>query len=313
MLPTITVAMRPYETALRALLESLLHGPDADDLARERRSYERYRVVSRTHGHGDPPPWDDTMYRPYTLRDVQADLTRLVRATRATMTTLRDRILHDLAAAEVPWLGSKLRLTPHFVTENALERPETSASVAVGRYASLTLFRDEDRLVVEDVLETGDRDNFDTSTQEADYFVLVGALRHPAPQRSRVLRLFTARPATDRARYDRATTLPSGIFLTTSYDEAEGYAREYGPRDVYELRIESRYLIQTLDTPRTRNYQTVAPQEGVVPVLEIARRTDTPLGAYRATRRRTGARDRAGRRCALGGRRCALGGRGPRS
>jgi len=127
------------------------------------------------------------------------------------------------------------------------------------------------KIEVEDVLDAGDSDFFNNPEIESDYFQLVKELRHPgstARAGEKVLFLYTARPTKDRHLYEHARSVPTNIFLSTSYDEAEGYARDMGERDIWRVRIKLKHLVETLDRGRLKNYQAVAPGSSV-PVESI--------------------------------------------
>jgi hypothetical protein len=122
---------------------------------------------------------------------------------------------------------------------------------------------------VEDVIDAGDRDFFDDPELENDYFSLVNELRNPGKSKKdqdKIATLYTARPVKDRALYEGAVEIPSNIFLTTSYDEAEGYNVEFGgTRDIWKIWVRKKYLVMTLDASRIKNYQTFS-MTGRVPV-----------------------------------------------
>ena len=67
----------------------------------------------------------------------------------------------------------------------------------------------------------------------------------------KILTLYTARPVEDRDRFQNTKTLPINLFLTSSLDHATGLADDLstkgGRRDVYKVRINSKYLTQTLE------------------------------------------------------------------
>jgi hypothetical protein len=144
---------------------------------------------------------------------------------------------------------------------------------AWGGTPSFTFWVDPD--TVEDVLEYGDTDFFADEDAQADYFALVGALRNPGKRDTGTVALYTARPRKDRSRYEGARDIPAGIFLTTDMSRAAGIAHDLGGgtvRDIWGVRVEKRYLVQTLDTGRLQDYQAVAPSgRKTVPVKFIGR------------------------------------------
>lgn len=139
-----------------------------------------------------------------------------------------------------------------------------SADVGKGSFGtpSFTLFVEDDGRItdVEDVLEGGDTDFFHDPKGQSDYFNIVNEIRSPgSTSKGKVVTLYTARPTRDRERYEGARDVPANIFLATTLDEAEGLASDLGSnevRDVWKVRVDTRYLVKTLDTPRVKHYQT---------------------------------------------------------
>ncbi len=127
---------------------------------------------------------------------------------------------------------------------------------------------------VDDVLDFGDRDFFKNDEDAADYFKLVQAIRDPSSVKKsgKAVTVYTARPVKDRRIYDNAKGVPTGIFVTTSADRAEGFGRELGGtegRDLWKIKISDKNLVRTLKTGRVSDYQVVG--KGKVPVLDIER------------------------------------------
>lgn len=128
---------------------------------------------------------------------------------------------------------------------------------------NFTLFNHDGKYVTEDVLEGGDTDFFKDHKIQADYFNLINEINKPgSTNKGKILTLYTARPKEDRNHYINATTLPANIFLTNDYSHAEGLAIDLAgskePRDIWKVRIDSRYLTQTLDGP-VKYYQVTVP------------------------------------------------------
>jgi hypothetical protein len=186
------------------------------------------------------------------------------------------------------WNGSTIFVSPRYKEgvygdERVKIDPVTSASVDFPKAGSManvpgfTLFYEPGKIEIDDVLDAGDRDFFNDPEIEADYFALVNELRHPgsAAKRGKILRLYTARPTSDRGFYDNTNQIPSNIFLTSDPDDAEGIARDLagsGGRDIYRVKIDDRYLVKTLDTGRLKQYQAFY-KTGMVPVIDMERVT----------------------------------------
>lgn len=177
------------------------------------------------------------------------------------------------------WNDSKITIEPSlskFSTEMDWSDdygylPRYHIDCSVGSEASFTVFVQNDAITVDDVLDAGDTDFFSSDASQADYFALVNAIRnHGQKTKSKVLTLYTARPIKDRSSFEHASRIPSNIFLSSSYDEAEGYAKDMGERDIYRIKIKSGNLVKTLDTPSIKNYQAIH-KSGNVPIEDIER------------------------------------------
>jgi hypothetical protein len=148
--------------------------------------------------------------------------------------------------------------------EDATVKLETGSSYLPG----FSLFMREDGNVeVDDILDAGDMDFFTDMESQGDYFSLVNEIRKPgSTQKTKLLTLYTARPAADRKIYENAQTLPVNIFLTNSFDHASGLASDLagsgGMRDVWKVKVDSRYLTQTLEGP-VKYYQVTVPNAPV--------------------------------------------------
>lgn len=117
---------------------------------------------------------------------------------------------------------------------------------------SFSLFFIDGKMEIDDILEGGDSDFFQTAVEQADYFNLIAELKKPGSTsgKGKILTLYTARPVKDRGRYQDATTVPANIFLTDSPDHVDGLANDLSSgerRDIWKVRINSKYVILTKD------------------------------------------------------------------
>ena len=125
-----------------------------------------------------------------------------------------------------------------------------------------------------DVLEANDPTSFQNPIQQKNYFDLIAELEKPGSTKKpgKKLRLYTARPVKDRRLYTNAKKVPVGIFLTSDPDRAMGIAGDLSGRekrrDLWFVRIDSRYLVKTLDTGRIKDYQVVGGHK-TVPVISM--------------------------------------------
>lgn len=161
--------------------------------------------------------------------------------------------------------------------------PLSGAEIEVGSQTnwggtpSFTLFVDFDdnnnitKYEVDDILEGGDTDFFTDNNAQNDYFALVSELQHPGrseKDKEKILTLYTARPMEHRNQFAETRSIPPNIFLTSNYQNAVGMAHDFGKRDVWKVRIKSKYLIQTMDAQNERWYQVKSQSESV-PVESI--------------------------------------------
>lgn len=161
------------------------------------------------------------------------------------------------------WNNTPITINAMEIAKDATNYYVDDAWVMVGTAKNSPSFIcfNNNTIEVEDVLEAGDEEFFNDPKIEQDYFNLTRELKTPnSTNRGKVLTLYTARPVTDRARYTDARTIPPNIFFTSKYSEAEGLSVELGAgtiRDIWKIRIDSKYLVQTIDTPWEKQYQAI--------------------------------------------------------
>jgi len=126
----------------------------------------------------------------------------------------------------------------------------------------------DNKIIIDDVLEHGDKDFFIDNNVEEDYFQLINNLRNPNKQ-DKIITVYTARPMKDREIYLDKSEIPPGIFVASSYNFAEGFAIDNKPRDIWKIKINSKYLIETLNDPSSgKQYQVIGKQN--IPVEKIS-------------------------------------------
>jgi hypothetical protein len=120
-----------------------------------------------------------------------------------------------------------------------------------------------------DILE--DTQDFDSMEEMTDYQNLIKEIQKPGSSKTgKTLTLYTARPIKDRQMYLHHKTLYPGIFLSNDEDHVYGLANDLGSRetrDVWEVRVNSRHLMQTL-TGGVQYYQVVG--SNPVPVVSMS-------------------------------------------
>jgi hypothetical protein len=154
-----------------------------------------------------------------------------------------------------------------------------SVQVGTKRGVNFTVFinRDTGKITqVEDVLEGGDLDFFhgpEGLELGKAYFDLIKEIQHPgSSSQGKEITLYTARPVKDRHQYAGASTLPPNLFLANDVDHVLGLAHDLGggaQRDVWKVKINTRYLVLTNDAGRVKYYQIVGAKAVPVKGLEL--------------------------------------------
>ena len=221
---------------------------------------------------------NDSKY-PYSQQDAEQDVNRLRSETQQNMQKIVQII--ERAISSINWNDSPIEIKTGFPPSDSSYfgpdyfKPATDAWISIGGIG-FTLFVEGDKLEADDIAESDDEDSFPPGTSAGvrqDYYNLIRQLKYPnRMQANKVLTLYTARPIKDRHIYEGATQVPANIYLTTSYDKAEGIAVDLAGeskiRDIWKVRIEERYLMETLNDCRVREFQVIG--EGMVPVKSIS-------------------------------------------
>lgn len=177
-----------------------------------------------------------------------------IEKTKAGMEIIKQEI--ERAISNLDWNGSKVEIRPEMgdSTEELLPVSDSSASIIVGKNGLFSLFKENNQFHMDDILELepDDDDEFFNNAQEKqDYYNLISQLQNPSRIKSnKILTLYTARPVKDRDFYNNTDWLPSNIFLTNSFSHADGLAGDLSSgerRDIWRVRINSKYVVKTLD------------------------------------------------------------------
>jgi len=172
--------------------------------------------------------------------------------------TLIKNIILDL-----PDFSSNVKIIPDVVIDESnheiIEIPN-SFTVELGNKenfnSQFSLYKHNDQIEIDDILEGGDTDFFTNNQEQNDYFMLIQKLKS---EPNKIITVYTARPTKDREFYSSTKTLPKNIFLTTDFEDAYGRISDYGqPRDIWKVLINTKYLMKTLDEQKIKHYQVVA-------------------------------------------------------
>lgn len=176
--------------------------------------------------------------------------------TNKNMIVLKQKI--ESVIGNLEWNGSMVTIRPEMPNSDEDPVPSSdSASIVVGKEALFSYFSNGDKFEIDDILE--DDDLFSSNEEKQDYYNLISTLQNPN-RKEQVLTLYTARPIKDRDFYSKTNYLPSGVFLTNSFGHADGLAGDLAGsedrRDIYKVKINSKYVVKTLDGP-IKYYQVV--------------------------------------------------------
>lgn len=202
---------------------------------------------------------------------IQDTIKKSLAETQINMQLIK-KMIEDAINRSGKWQGSPVHieaLPPTDGKYNLIESAE-SAYISVGtNSASFVLFHNEQgQFEIDDIIEGDEPDIFDSPQFHSDYFTLINEIKKPgSTSKGKILTLYTARPKKDRDQYMHAQFLPVNIFLSDRYDHVEGLSVEYGEeRDIWKVRIDSKYLTQTLDG-KVKYYQVTVPNAPVVSMM----------------------------------------------
>lgn len=160
------------------------------------------------------------------------------------------------------WNNSPIIINAYQLDKENDIGPEDSFIIYLGNtYTSFTLFNNDGKYVPEDVIDASEGEDFFPTPQiTSDYFNLVREIQKPgSSSQGKEITLYTARPIKDRKWYLENQTLPPNVFLTQTYNHAEGLSIDLGGnerRDIWKVRINTKYLIQTLEG-QEKQYQVI--------------------------------------------------------
>lgn len=189
-------------------------------------------------------------------------LNQVLEKTNKNMMEIKNNIENAISKSD--WSGSLVTIYPLIASsEEDFLSPSTSAEIKVGtKNGDFQYWKQNDKFIIEDILESDEEesDYFFTSNEEKqDYFNLVSQLQNPN-KKDQILTLYTARPTKDREFYSKTDYLPANIFLSNSFNHVDGLAGDLQGteerRDIYKVKINSKYLIKTLDGP-VKYYQVI--------------------------------------------------------
>lgn len=183
--------------------------------------------------------------------DVHKLVQKAITGTVIEMEKLKNNIIAAIDRIN-SWHGSNITIHPQASEDTygkVIDVTNTAqVEVGTGEYIPSFMIFQGDKTEIDDVLDGGDDDFFKNAANQADYFNLINELKKPGSTgKGKILTLFTARPKENREQFLVAKTLPVNIFLSNSYDHVEGIAKDMGNRDIWKVRIDSKYLTQTLD------------------------------------------------------------------
>jgi hypothetical protein len=179
----------------------------------------------------------------------------IILKTKPNMESIKQEVERAIENSE--WSGSNVIIIPIASEEHdgrTSLSPSDSAHIKVGsKSAFFTLIIHDGGRSIDDIIEAGyeDEEFFSKPEEKSDYYILVQEFENPgSSSKGKVLTLYTARPTKDREFYQKTNWLPANIFLSNSLSHVEGLADDLGTserRDIYKVKINSKYLVKTLD------------------------------------------------------------------
>lgn len=225
---------------------------------------KRYNEIKKT-------PWSDEEYQ-----DTKKELTTIISQTRKNLIEFYNKISILSSKLLENWSESTIIIKPIIPSDKEfIFTPVNDFTVIVFNGvdgADFTVF-DGGRLI-DDILDVGDTDFFQNQNLESDYFLLVNFLLNPNyEEKSRIITLYTARPKRDKDIYLKTSKIPVGIFLTTNINDVEGIANDMQDRDIYKIKIDSKFLTKTLQRNNLMHFQSFNPNSRFVPIEDIEKLT----------------------------------------
>jgi hypothetical protein len=205
-----------------------------------------------------------------SIHDLDNLIQEAVQKTELFLNKIKEEI--EQAISRSDWKGSSITVQPIPPQENNLPTIEPSNWVYVyvgnSHHTFFNLGFDNGKIEIDEILEGDEEDVFESQQTKSDYFLLINELKTPgSTTKGKKLTLFTARPKSDREFYLKTKTLPVNIFLGNNFDNVEGISRDFEERDIWKVKINSRYLTQTLDG-KIKHYQVTSP-DAVVDSIEL--------------------------------------------
>lgn len=217
---------------------------------------------------------------PYELseEDAQKLAKQSIQVTENNMNVIKNKI--EIAIKNIGYWSIPLIIKPIPSSQHLGKldhtRPCTAASIKLGESKltpDFSCFLDENNQIsIDDVLEGGDTDFFESPSIQRDYFNLIKELNNPGSSKTgKMMTLYTARPIKDRNIYMNKLQIPTNIFLTNRFNDAEALISDLPGtdkrRDVWKVKIDSRFLIETLNNGITKHYQAIG--ESWIPVTSL--------------------------------------------
>ena len=223
-------------------------------------SEDRYKVFNVTRYLWDY--LDSISDRRIDKKEYYDLLNQVLEKTNQNMIEIKNNI--EKAISQSDWAGSAVTIYPLVSSsEEDFLSPSISAEIKVGnKNGDFQYWKQNNKFIIEDILESDEEESkyfFTNNKEKQDYFNLISQLQNPN-KKEQILTLYTARPIKDREFYSKTDYLPANIFLSNSFSHVDGLAGDLQGteerRDIYKVKINSKYLIKTLDVP-VKYYQVI--------------------------------------------------------
>lgn len=209
--------------------------------------------------------------KPLNLQEIWDGVKHNIISSHQEMNKIKSLIEQAIYRIE-KWNNTQITIIPEASdNEYGYADVATSASILFGNseYSpQFSIFQHDNTIEIDDIIESGDEDFFETNEIQSDYFNLINELKKPgSTSKGKDLVLYTARPRKDREQLLANKKLPINVFLANDYDHVEGIAKDFGERDIWKVKINSKYLTQTLNSGKIKEYQITT--EAPIVYLEL--------------------------------------------
>jgi len=256
-----------YDRFEKWFWNSYLYGENKYDIEFRNRGKYVLDVMESLSGSSSSPE--------FTQEQASELFNELIEKTQAEQ--VKNKNLIESSIRGIPGFSSSVIIgVPSIDKDYNYEYGEDAAQVYLNNLSDGPMFslfkRENDAFIIDDIADSAEDIEFfiDEKTKK-DYYQLINKMQNIGKNQKPII-LYTARPVKDRNIYENSNSIPSNIYLTTNYRRVEGIALELSGnekyRDIWRVKIDPQYLIETYDGGSFKDYQTVG--DKFVPVERLS-------------------------------------------